>query len=178
MEGTEGDDVVGMPKGIGVAGGHLKTLLFRTARGYERISPCLRRLSGLGRGPNRPMSGGMRSDVAVTTGYLHASSGGQTAHLVRHLAWMLALVSAADVVTTAVALSLGAAELSPGGAAVIAVAGIAGLVAMKLLAVVLVWVLNRGWPAIGRSVGAGLTIMTGAAVAWNLYTLTKAGLIV
>ena len=84
---------------------------------------------------------------------------------------MLFAVSLADVVTTAVALSLGMSEVSPGGAVALATAGILGLVVLKVLAVVLVWALRRGWPTVGGAVGWGLVAITGAAVAWNLHQL-------
>lgn len=91
------------------------------------------------------------------------------------VALALVAVSIADLATTAVALSWGAPELSPGGAAVLAVAGVAGLAALKLVALAWVWLLNRAWPAVGRPVGGGLTLMTAAAVTWNLYALGTAG---
>lgn len=92
------------------------------------------------------------------------------------LASMLFTVSLADIATTAVALSLGAPEVSPGGAVALATLGVVGLVVLKLLAGVLVWALRRGWPSVGLAVGWGLVAMTGAAVVWNLHQLGSAAL--
>lgn len=94
-------------------------------------------------------------------------------HRLHGLAAVLVGVSLADLTTTAVALSMGARERSPGGAAVLAVAGLAGLVVLKLLAMALIWALNRGWPPIGRAVGWGLAGLTAGAVAWNLSVLGR-----
>ena len=93
----------------------------------------------------------------------------------RRIKIVLVLASIADVATTARALSLGAPERSPGGAAVLAAAGIAGLIGLKVGAIALVWILDKAWPAVGRGVGGGLTCMTAAAVTWNFYVLGSAG---
>ena len=86
------------------------------------------------------------------------------------------MVSVADVLTTAVALSWGHAELSPVGAVAIATAGVLGMVALKLLAMAVVWVLRYGWPFVGQAVGWGLAWITTSAVVWNLHVLGRAPL--
>ena len=87
---------------------------------------------------------------------------------------VLGAVSFADVATTGLALSIGSQERSPGGAVVLAAAGLAGLVVLKLLAMILVWALRRGWPPVGVAVGWGLAGITAGAVAWNLSVLSRA----
>ena len=87
---------------------------------------------------------------------------------------VLAVASAADIATTAVALAWGAHEKSPGGALALAAAGLVGLVVLKLLAMIFVWALSRGWPPVGQAVGWGLAGITGAAVVWNLSMLGRA----
>lgn len=94
---------------------------------------------------------------------------------VRRVISVLVLMSLADVATTAVALSWGAPELSPGGAAALAVAGVAGLVGLKMVAFGVLWFLERIWPAVGRAVSGGLACITTAAVTWNVCMLGNAG---
>lgn len=89
----------------------------------------------------------------------------------RRLVAALVGISVADLATTATALSLGAVERSPGGAMLLAGLGLAGLVVLKVLAVGLVWLLDRGWPAVGKGVGWGLVAMTSLAVGWNTLAL-------
>lgn len=95
--------------------------------------------------------------------------------LARRIRVVLVIASVADLATTALALSLGAPEQSPGGAAVLAAAGVAGLVALKLLAIAFVWFLDEVWPVVGRGVGGGLACVTTAAVTWNVVMLGSAG---
>jgi hypothetical protein len=92
------------------------------------------------------------------------------------LVMLLVGLSVADIATTALALSRGGNELSPGGGVMLAAMGLGGLVVMKFLAVTLVWVLRRGSPFVGRVVGWGLAVMTFSAVASNLYAVGGAAL--
>ncbi|HET7489771.1 MAG TPA: hypothetical protein VFJ85_17725 [Acidimicrobiales bacterium] len=89
----------------------------------------------------------------------------------RRLVAVLVGLSVADLATTASALSLGAVERSPGGAMLLAGLGLAGLVLLKVLAVALVWLLDRSWPAVGKGVGWGLVALTFMAVSWNMFAL-------
>lgn len=87
---------------------------------------------------------------------------------------LLLAMSMADVSTTALAVSLGHPELSPGGALALTGFGLPGLAFVKLWALAFVVVLTRGWPVIGRAVTEGLTVLTAVAVAWNVAQLGNA----
>jgi hypothetical protein len=120
----------------------------------------------------RPVESTTMEKIAAAVGALLAGRrmAAPQAGLAR-LGVALVAVSLADVVTTVVALSWGLQEMSLGGTVALATAGAAGLVVLKLGAMALVWALSRGWPAVGRSVGWGLTAITAVAVAWNVYAI-------